>query len=77
MAEKEPWQVYAEAQAEEWGQFVAKVKIYYDGVLAYDVGYPVPVSNVEKFDYEEQGLVERVAPSRTSRSAKAAKPKEG
>ncbi len=38
-------------------QYVAVVPIVHNGVRAYNVGYPVPVSNVEKYGYLEQGLV--------------------
>ena len=34
--------------------------IYHEGYVAYRPGMPVPVSNVELYKYDEQGLVERV-----------------
>lgn len=49
------------AQAEEYGSFVAVTNIPHDGVLAYAAGHPVPKSNVEKYKYDEQGLVKKVA----------------
>ncbi len=41
-------------------QYVAVVPIVHNGVRAYNVGYPVPVSNVEKYGYLEQGLVRAI-----------------
>jgi hypothetical protein len=58
-------------QAAEYGQFVAKQNIYYDGALAYTAGHPVPASNVEAHGYLGDGLVERVA-SKTEAKKQAA-----
>lgn len=33
----------------EYGTYVATAQIAYDGVLAFDVGHPVPVSHVEQW----------------------------
>jgi hypothetical protein len=46
---------------EEYGQFVATQQIHVGTALAYDEGHPVPVSNVQRFGYEDQGVVKRVA----------------
>jgi len=51
---------YAAAQVAEYGIYVAVVPIVHNGVRAYNVGHPVPVSNVEKYGYLEQGLVRAV-----------------
>jgi hypothetical protein len=48
---------YEAAIAEEYGQFIAVAPINFDGVLAYQVGAPVPASNVKKYGYLDQGLV--------------------
>jgi hypothetical protein len=52
---------FAAAQEEEWGTYVAIHPISYNGVPAYNVGDPVAVSNVRRYKYDEQGLVEKVA----------------
>jgi len=50
-----------EAQRVEYETYVAKVKIHASaGVLAYDVGHQVPVSNVVKHGYWDNGQVELV-----------------
>lgn len=49
-----------EAQAEEYGTYVAKGPIYVGTALAYPTGGPVPVSNVERHKYAEMGLVVKV-----------------
>ena len=50
----------AKAEAAEYSTFRAKVPIYHEGYVAYRPGMAVPVSNVERYAYDEQGLVERV-----------------
>lgn len=50
-----------QAQLAEYGQWVAKGPIMFGNALAYDTGHPVPVSAVETYGYDKQGLVERVA----------------
>jgi len=41
-----------EAQRVEYGTYVASVRIYApSGALAYEVGHPVPISNVVKHGY--------------------------
>lgn len=57
---------YLAARAVEYGTYVATQTIYYNGVRAYNVGYPVPVSNVEKYGYLEQGLVRELSDSEKS-----------
>lgn len=39
---------YREALGAEWGTYVATVPIDIDGVRAFNVGDPVPVSHVER-----------------------------
>jgi hypothetical protein len=48
------------AQAVEHGTYVAAAPIYVDGALAHSVGHPVPISNVERYGYEQTGHVRRV-----------------
>lgn len=52
---------------EEYGQFVAVQQIHVGTALAYDVGHQVPVTNVERFGYEAQGVVRRVASPKNAR----------
>lgn len=54
------WQDWQSQQEEEWGQWEAVEQIEHGGALAYDVGHPVPHSNVVAHGYEKQGLVRRV-----------------
>lgn len=44
----------------EYGTFVARSAIDEGNARAYNRGDPVPISNVEKNDYEVRGLVRRV-----------------
>lgn len=44
---------YAAAQKAEWGAYVAKSAIFYDGVRAFNAGDPVPRSHVEKFKLDD------------------------
>jgi hypothetical protein len=68
-------QQYAEAavlrakQQEEYGQYVAKQLISIGGVPAFNVGDPVPVSHVERFNYLEDGLVVKRGEGETEQSA--------
>lgn len=48
---------FAAAQAVEYGTYKAAVAIFHNGVLAYNVGDAVPVSNAEAYGYVESGLV--------------------
>jgi len=50
----------AEAQAVEYGTYVAVVDIEFEGARAYNVGHPVPVSNVEQHGYLDKGWVREV-----------------
>jgi hypothetical protein len=51
---------FRNAQAEEYGQWVAVDAIYEGTALAYNAGDPVPVSNVKRNGYDRLGLVAKV-----------------
>lgn len=51
----------AEAAETEYGTYVALQPIAFNGTPAYNAGDPVPVSNVQKYKYDEQGLVAKVS----------------
>lgn len=55
------YEARAKAEAAEYATFRATADIPFGGVIAYRKGQAVPVSNVEKYQYDEQGLVERVS----------------
>ena len=61
--------LYREAQAREYGTYVATEQIYVGAALAYNVGDAVPVSNVDAHGYDALGVV---AKSTTKAAAKAA-----
>lgn len=48
------------AQQEEYGTYVALVPISFNGAPAYLAGDLVPVTNVERHGYLDQGLVAKV-----------------
>lgn len=48
------------AQETEWGTYIAIAPITFNGAPAYNAGAPVPVSNVKRHKYDEQGLVAKV-----------------
>jgi hypothetical protein len=48
------------AQESEYGTYVALVPISFNGSPAYLAGDPVPVTNVERHGYLEQGLVAKI-----------------
>ena len=50
---------FAAAQAAEYATYVATEPILVDGARAYNVGDPVPASNVERHSYLQQGLVRK------------------
>jgi hypothetical protein len=60
-------QEHLAAQREEYGQFVAAVPIYHGNALAFDVGHPVPATNVATYGYEANKLVTRVATKKQAR----------
>lgn len=53
------------AQQVEYGTWVATEQITHLGALAYHEGDPVPVSNVERYGYDKQGLVKKRAAAKT------------
>ena len=48
---------YLEAQAREYGTYVATSRIYAGSALAYEVGHPVPIDNVRRHGYLLNGQV--------------------
>ena len=56
-AENPEFAALAAAQVKEWGEYVATGDILVGGVLAARKGDAIPISNVEKHRYDEQGLV--------------------
>jgi hypothetical protein len=46
-----------EAQTREYGTYEATSRIYAGNALAYDIGHPVPISNVVKHGYWLNGQV--------------------
>lgn len=44
-------------QTREYGTYVATQRIYAGNALAYDVGHPVPISNVLRHGYWDAGMV--------------------
>jgi len=59
-AKKSPEQERADQEAAEYSTWRAVAPIPYGNTLAFQPGAPVPVSHVEAYKYDEQGLVERV-----------------
>lgn len=51
---------YRAAQQREYATYKAILPIFHDGARAYNVGDPVPISNVETHSYEVGVQVERV-----------------
>lgn len=54
------WQQRAQQEQLEYSTYRAKYPIPHDGVIAYQPGHAVPISNVKKHGYDRDGLVERV-----------------
>lgn len=52
---------HREALAAEYGQYVAIAPITFNGAAAFYPGDTVPVSNVQRHKYDEQGLVAKVS----------------
>ena len=61
-------QALRDAQAVEYGAWVATEQIYVGGALAYNVGDAVPTSNVKAYGYDKLN----VAVKSTSKAAAAA-----
>jgi hypothetical protein len=60
MTAKKAYERRAEEELAEYSTFVATADISFNGAPAYRKGHPVPVSNVAKFHYDEQGLVKNL-----------------
>lgn len=56
---------YRAALVDEYGTYVAVEPIDFDNARAYNIGDPVPVTNVERYGYLDRGLVAK----RTSKAA--------
>jgi len=63
-------------QGVEYGTYVATEDIFFGSALAYAIGHPVPVSNVESHGYEALGVVRRVNPPQ-AKEASSPQAKEG
>jgi len=50
-------QDHRKAIADEYGAWVATQQIYVGSALAYNVGDPVPATNVQAFGYDKNNLV--------------------
>jgi hypothetical protein len=71
-AKKSPEQIRAEQEAAEYSTWVAVAPIPFGNATAFMPGHPVPVSHVEQYKYDEQGLVERVRGEDRQQAAAAA-----
>ena len=60
VATPEETQTFRSAQEKEWNTYVAVQPISFNGSPAYNPGDPVPVSNVERYGYEADGLVVKI-----------------
>lgn len=56
-AEMPDWEQRRAAQAKEYGTWIASQQIWVGNALAYDVGHPVPISNVQRHGYDTDELV--------------------
>lgn len=77
MAEKKksPAELRAEQELAEYSTYRATQPIWHDGVIAYQPGHAVPVSNVEAYGYHEQGLVEKLTGEAKEQAQAASLPK--
>lgn len=57
---KKSFETRAEQEGAEYSTYRAVADIPHGNTIAYRAGMAVPVSNVERYKYDEQGLVERV-----------------
>ena len=57
---KKSFEARAEAEAAEYSTYRAIVPIPHGNTIAYQPGHAVPVSNVEQYGYDKQGLVEKI-----------------
>jgi hypothetical protein len=70
-APKKSYESRAEEEAAEYSSFVATSDIYHDGEVAYRPGHAVPVSNVERYKYHDQGLVKQLRGEEKAQAAAA------
>ena len=61
----------AELEAEEYSTFRAVVAIPHGNAIAYQPGHVVPVSNVEQYGYDKQGLVEKISGEEKTQAAQS------
>lgn len=61
MATKKAYESRAEAEIAEYSTWRAVVPIPHGNSIAYQPGHVVPVSNVEQYGYDKQGLVEKIS----------------
>jgi hypothetical protein len=61
----------AEEQTTEYGTYFAVAPIAFNGAPAYNAGDPVPVSNVKKYGYDTDGLVEKAGSAAGNKVAAA------
>lgn len=64
----------AEQEAAEYSTWRAIAPIPHGNTIAYQPGHAVPVSNVEQYGYDKQGLVERVKGEEAVQAEQAAPP---
>lgn len=60
--------VYKSAQAAEYGVWRAVTAIFHHGARAFNPGDPVPVSHVEAYGYDRDGLVEPAPAEQTEQT---------
>jgi hypothetical protein len=65
---------FAAAQAAEYSQFVAVAAIDYGGARAFNIGDPVPASNVALHGYLDAGLVHSTSAPSVQPAVPAAEP---
>lgn len=61
----------AEQEAAEYSTWRAVAPIPHGNTIAYQPGHVVPVSNVEQYGYDKQGLVERIKGEESEQAAQA------
>lgn len=71
--EQAEWEERRAAQMKEYGLWVAVQPIDHGTARAYNIGDPVPISNVERHGYDADGLVAK----RSSKEGKRALGQEG
>lgn len=59
-AKKSPLELRLEQEIAEYSTYRAIAPIPFGNTIAFQPGHPVPVSHVEQYRYDEQGLVEKL-----------------